>query len=368
MSEPQKRIAWQSRIVVFSILVLIAVGCAIPAEVSLPSSPVAAATINPSNSTDNISSAIRVFFTDPDASDANQHRGGPDEYLVAQIDAAQETLDLALYSLSLESVTDALLRASQRGVRVRLVMESESIDKEQPQRLANAGISIVGDQREGLMHNKFTVLDGNQVCTGSLNLTTSGTYSDNNNMVCFVSAEMARDYETEFEEMFNDHDFGPDSPADTPFPQVTVAGSQVQIYFSSEDGVASHLIDLLSGAEESIYFMAYSFTSNDIANAMVDRATEGVELKGVFDEARVQDNQGGEYDYLKKHIDVRLDGNDGLMHHKVIIIDRSVVITGSYNFTASAENNNDENCIVIYDRNVAEMFLQEFYKVYEQAK
>ena len=55
------------------------------------------------------------------------------------------------------------------------------------------------------------------------------------------------------------------------------------------------------------------------------------------------------------------------MHHKVMIIDGEIVITGSYNFSRSAETRNDENMIFIYNREIAELFLDEFEKVYEQA-
>ena len=64
----------------------------------------------------------------------------------------------------------------------------------------------------------------------------------------------------------------------------------------------------------------------------------------------------------------RQDGNPGLMHHKVIIIDRSIVITGSYNFSASAEEVNDENLIVIFSPDIAAQYLAEFMRIYAQAQ
>ena len=62
------------------------------------------------------------------------------------------------------------------------------------------------------------------------------------------------------------------------------------------------------------------------------------------------------------------DGNDGQMHHKVMIIDKQIVIFGSYNFTNSAETRNDENLIVAYNTDIAAQFLSEFERVYEQAQ
>jgi phosphatidylserine/phosphatidylglycerophosphate/cardiolipin synthase-like enzyme len=67
-------------------------------------------------------------------------------------------------------------------------------------------------------------------------------------------------------------------------------------------------------------------------------------------------------------VDVRRDGNTGLMHHKVIIIDRSIVITGSYNFSNSAETSNDENVVIIHSAETAAEFMSEFQRVYDQAR
>jgi phosphatidylserine/phosphatidylglycerophosphate/cardiolipin synthase-like enzyme len=83
----------------------------------------------------------------------------------------------------------------------------------------------------------------------------------------------------------------------------------------------------------------------------------------------VKTNQGTEYDVFQQYgLDVRLDGNGGQMHHKVIIIDRSIVITGSYNFSASAETRNDENLVIIHSPVIAGYYLDEFQRVYDQAQ
>jgi phosphatidylserine/phosphatidylglycerophosphate/cardiolipin synthase-like enzyme len=65
---------------------------------------------------------------------------------------------------------------------------------------------------------------------------------------------------------------------------------------------------------------------------------------------------------------VRQDGIGGLMHHKVFIIDNQIVITGSYNFSRSAEERNDENILVIYNTDIAQEFLKEFKRVQAEAR
>ena len=313
---------------------------------------------------------LQIYFTDPSAPHASDYEGGPDEILAAAIDQARLSVDVAAYSLNLWSIRDALMHAHQRGVVVRMVMESDNMDNPEVQELVGAGIPVIGDQREGLMHDKFVVIDRAEVWTGSMNYTTSGTYKDNNNLIRIRSVQVAGDYTNEFEGMFTDNHFGPDRIANTPNPKLTIDGTPVEIYFSPNGGVAKRIVDLLSGAQESIYFMAYSFTSNDIGAAVMARAQAGIKVAGVMDDGQIATNQGTEYDPFKQAgLDVRKDGNvDGLMHHKVMVIDRQIVITGSYNFTASAEESNDENLVVIFSSAVAAQYLEEFQRVYNQAQ
>ncbi len=312
---------------------------------------------------------LEIHFTDPAASRAADYEGGPDETLAAAIDQARLSVDVAAYSLNLWSIRDALIHAHQRGVMVRMVMESDNMDSDEVQQILDAGIPVIGDQREGLMHDKFVVIDRSEVWTGSLNYTTNGAYEDNNNLIHIRSVQVAEDYTTEFNEMFAENLFGPDDRAATPNPGLTIDGTPVDIYFSPDDGVAAQILALLQGAQESIYFMAFSFTANDLGDAIRQRAADGLTVAGVMDDGQVSSNQGTEYDpFLQAGLDVRLDGIDGLMHHKVIIIDRFIVITGSYNFSASAEERNDENVVIIYNADVAAQYREEFQRVYEQAQ
>ncbi|MEW5941300.1 MAG: phospholipase D-like domain-containing protein [Chloroflexota bacterium] len=311
---------------------------------------------------------LEVYFTDPVNPASKQESGGVEQAVIASIDSARLTVDAAFYSLSLREVANALLRARDRGVQVRVVMESDNRDKSVPQALIEGGIPILGDRREGLMHDKFIIIDRSEVWTGSMNFTVNGAYDDNNNLLHIRSVKVAENYLTEFEEMYTDDLFGPDSVATTPNPFLTVDGTDIETYFSPDDGVAARVVSILSLAQESVYFLAYSFTSDEIGQTLRDLADGGVVVKGVMDEGQIKSNQGTEYDaFLQAKLDVRPDGASGLMHHKVMIIDESIIITGSYNFTASAEERNDENLIVIYNPEIAKLFLAEFQRVFQQA-
>lgn len=331
--------------------------------------PVIVTPVAETTETSGNSSAITVYFTDPLAANAKDKVGGADELVVKAINNAKVSVDMAMYNLSLPSIRDALLAAHERGVRVRLVMESESMDGDVPQDLMDAGIPIVGDGKQGLMHNKFTIIDGEEVWMGSLNLTASNTYNDFNNLVRFRSKRMAQNYTKEFEEMFNDHLFGPDKLPETPNPSISLGGGTVETYFSPDDGVAQHVVELVNSADQNIYFLAYSFTSDEIAQAMLDRMKAGVEVRGVMDESQYKSNAGTEYDVLREAgADIRLDAIPGLLHHKVIIVDGKAVAFGSYNFSRNAEKINDENLVIVFNPTIAQKFVAEFERIFAVSK
>jgi phosphatidylserine/phosphatidylglycerophosphate/cardiolipin synthase-like enzyme len=94
-----------------------------------------------------------------------------------------------------------------------------------------------------------------------------------------------------------------------------------------------------------------------------------VTVAGVFDESQAAGNTGTEWDRLREAgLDVRMDGNSSLMHHKVILIDGETIVTGSYNFSANAERRNDENTLVIYSSRVASQYMVEFERVFEEGQ
>ena len=310
-----------------------------------------------------------VYFTNPKSADARRLKNGPDTELVAAIDAARVSVDAAIYDLDLFDVRDALIDAHSRGLSVRVVAESDYLDEMAMQGLIDAGIEVLGDRREGLMHNKFMVIDRDEVWTGSMNFTVNGAYRNNNNLIRVRSSRLAEDYETEFNEMFQDDQFGPSSPSNTPFPDITINGTQVEVYFSPDDGTADRILELLRNANQSIRFLAYSFTADDLSSAIIERANAGVSVSGVMEASQVKSNIGTEFDRFRSNgLDVRLDGNSANMHDKVMIIDDQIVITGSYNFSASAEHRNDENTLIIRSPEIAQEYLAEFGRIFDQAQ
>jgi phosphatidylserine/phosphatidylglycerophosphate/cardiolipin synthase-like enzyme len=299
---------------------------------------------------------LKVYFT------GSGH--DPEEIIdavVNSIDGAKQSVDMAMYNINLPEVEQALIHAFQRGVWVRLVMESDALDGKVPRSLIAKGITIVGDGKESLMHNKFIVIDNQQVWTGSLNLTDNGVTEDRNNFIRIDSTKVAERYTQEFEEMFGEKKFGSGSPSGNDAVNIIeVAGTAMSIYFSPDDNVMQKILNIVNDAGERIDFLAYSFTYDSLAKAMIQNAQQGVRVQGVFDSDMVASNTGTDYEWLvSTGLPVCLDGETGLMHDKVIVVDEEIVITGSYNFTNNAEKYNDENIVILHDPTLARLYLDE---------
>lgn len=311
---------------------------------------------------------FNVYFTDPVIPFDDVITGGIDTHLVSLIDQAERSIDMAVFEFNLQSVADALIAAHKRGVVVRVVYDDEHTeDDPQIEQLIAAGIPATPDERSALMHNKFFVFDRMIVWTGSMNVTVNGVYRNNNNAIAIRSTKLAENYTIEFEEMFSGQ-FGPTSPANTPNPVFTLDGVKIENYFSPEDEPLIRLIERTGEAQKSIHFMAFSFTDYDLALAMMQRAEQGVEVSGIF-ESRGANTEYAECNtLLDVGLDVRLDGNPRTFHHKVVIIDGSIVAIGSFNFSTNAAESNDENLLIIHDSGVAAQYEAEFNRRMAEAK
>jgi len=303
-----------------------------------------------------------VYFTSPRIPFDGVETGGIEIHLIEKIDSAKTSIDLAVYEFDLENVARALISAHKRGVEVRVVYDDEFSDPDpQMKELRRAGINTVPDERSAFMHNKFFIFDNACIWTGSFNISVNAAYRNNENAFYFCSDKAAQNYTTEFEELYNSQ-FGATSPATTPFTSFTVEGIAFQNYFAPEDDVMEKVIKEVVNADDSIHFMAFSFTGNKLGEAMIDVMGEGVEISGIFESRGANTEYSECQTLLENGADVMLDGNPRTFHHKVIIIDGEIVIFGSFNFSDSADKENDENLIIVYDAHLAQEFEQEFLR------
>jgi len=313
-----------------------------------------------------------VYFTYPlTINDPNNIADSIEQKLIDRINAAQTSIHIASFEFDLTPVAEALIAAHNRGVDVRWVTDNEfglGADSDpgngQFAMLQNAGIEVRADTRTALMHNKFWIFDGQILWTGSTNITKNGIFVQDNNTIVFRSVKLAQIYENEFQEMW-DGKIGPKSPSQLPDQSIVLNGTPIQVIFTSEDhALEPTIIPLVSTATTSIRFLAFSFTDYPLAQAMIDRSKQGVDVAGVFDKTQ----SGGTGAELKTlycaGVPVRQDGNPQFMHNKIIIIDSRYVITGSLNFSTSADESNDENVIIIDNPEIAKLYMDDFDQVW----
>lgn len=346
----------------------------VPSTVSTPSAPVA--TVAPPTGNYEVvtfeqgtgarSGFWQVYFTSPvNTRDRSQYQNGVDTALAEAIDGVRSTLDIAAFEFSNEAITAAVLRAHERGVSVRIVTDDEHGIEDDDSTLVDLeleGIEIVDDDRSALMHNKFMIMDGITVWMGSMNYTVNGVYRNNNNAVAVRSRRAVETYQAEFDEMFERGEFGPRSdPSNTAsFDQ---DGTPIEIYFASENEVVDEVIAEINNAQRNIRFMTFSFTRDDMGLALLARANAGIDVQGLFETTGSETSFAEMPRLFCAGVDVRQDGNNGILHHKVFIIDEQTVITGSFNFSNNAVESNDENVMIIRNADIASLYLQEFQRL-----
>lgn len=306
---------------------------------------------------------ISVYFTTPD----NSKKENPEIVIALKnyLNNAQKNIYGAIYDLDYDPIAELLIHKFRSGVDVKLVIEEDNSHKECVLKCKRAGIPIREDNNSALMHNKFFVVDGSSVWTGSTNMTYNCLFLNNNNSLLIYSPQLAENYRNEFEEMFVNQCYGMKSPRNTKYMEFVI-NNYVPILnmFAPEDGVERRVIREIENTQQSVRFMAFSFTSAEIADSLIKAQDRGVIIQGVF-EKRNAGNIASK-DELLKHagMDVRWDGNPKTMHHKVMIFDEHIVLMGSYNFTERAEKQNDENVIIIDNPEIAQEYMNEFYRVF----
>jgi len=327
------------------------------------------------------SGQVKVFFNysvDPSFANGLLPNGDTFEAVlsetIARIDAAQQTLDIAVYNNNRSDITNAIKAAQARGVRVRYIAaEAASNSALNPA----PAFPVLYGNTEALMHNKFMVIDAdltNQawLMGGSLNWTTQNITKDFNNTLFIQDQSLARAYELEFEEMWGSENllpelsqsrFGAAKRDNTPH-QFIVGGQLVELYFSPSDQTTSHIETALRSAESEALFGAFSFTKNELGNALVSVHDAGVSVRGIME--NISDN-GAEYEHLLENgVNIRHHNLSGDFHHKYGVVDAHdwtsdpTVVTGSHNWSVAAETVNDENTLILHDPVLATLFKAEF--------
>ena len=317
---------------------------------------------------------------------------------INRINSANYSIDLSLYSLSGTvgaNIANALIAAKGRGVKVRVIGEKDNQTTVPWTTLKNAGIPVIDDSFDpinygaGLMHNKFGIFDyrdttsfiDDWIWSGSWNATDPGNTNDAQNVIEIQDKSLANAYTMEFNEMWgSDTDvpnsstshFGISKTDNTPH-KFNILGTPIELYFDPSDHTSSHIGEVLNSAKNSINVAMLTFTYDYLAEVLINKFDEGKKVRVILDN---NTDSGNEYDNLLTNgIDIRLKGTEltGYLHHKYAVIDAEdlsldqTVVTGSHNWSSSAESSNNENTLIIHSNRIANLYLQEFKARYLEA-
>jgi len=344
--------------------------------------------------------AIRIYFTQPGAS-------SPVEESLVSLISSQGPGDLyvCLYEFDSEPVISAIEDAAARGAKICFVGDPDNAADEGYLRIKNiapAADFVLPEEYRGdaIMHNKFVLVENPEgekyLWCGSANASDSDMLYNNNNALVIRSDEVYEVYRRQMLFLLGEKKSGGETwPAVRGVERVQLGDALLEIFFSYagdarpvEERPMTYVTNLARAATSDISFMIFTFTTqnyheHDLAAALEDKS-ESVSVRGLFDRSQSVNPSTGEIYKLMKSgsMNVHLDGNEqmsgssnfagGKLHHKVMIVDandqaNAAVLTGSLNFTRSANTINAENSIIIHSYRTAQLFKAEFEKRWSEA-
>ena len=270
------------------------------------------------------------------------------EQTLSFIKDALYSLDICVYSINDPDIINALTNRAENGVRVRICTDNAYpllLDK----------VKIVYDS-QGLMHNKYMIADSSKVWFGSTNLTQTSLEEHENNIIISHDKDLILTFQQNFDQclsgLFKTSRKG--------------MGSQL-IRFSPEENCFEFILDELSHAKRSVYIAMFAFSDNRIAHYLKVLSSKGVQIFVLADKDWNLSSVYSDTDEMSKYSRVRLDVSDALLHEKFIIIDENVLLTGSYNYTASAQSRNDEFVFKTKDVTIVNEFTRHFLSLWEES-
>jgi len=310
------------------------------------------------------------------------------------IGRARHTLFIAVQEVDSEPIAQAIIDARWRGVKVRMIIEQDYIagsklpkakaktgeskaeavkrvqwqEKRRPKTvktnrdilaaLLRNAIDVKADYNPKIFHQKFIIRDyqgksrsTSSVLTGSTNFTWTGTHKNYNHVVIFNDHRICKAYLLEFEEIRSGN-FGELNLRKNKIPSTyNLNHVPVRILFSPDDSPELEIVKQMLKCSNRLDFSIFTFSaSSGIDDAMAMLRFAGRHVRGVFDPGQ------GRRDWAATHwlhdvgikvfIPRRAPGF-GKLHHKLMVIDKDIVVGGSFNYTAPANNYNDENIFVI---------------------
>jgi phosphatidylserine/phosphatidylglycerophosphate/cardiolipin synthase-like enzyme len=331
---------------------------------------------------------------------------GPDELgaadalesvIVDFIAGARRTLDIAVQELDSEPIAQAILDARFRGVSVRMVMEQDYLltgkvpviaprpgeDEAAARRrvqweaeigdrglepnrrilaaLLRCNVDVKADYNPAIFHQKFIVRDyrpgrpgqttteTSAILSGSANFTVTDCHRNLNHIVVFHDFRICREYATEFAQL-RAGQFGRGVHRDVP-GTYNLAGVPVKVLFAPDHTPELEIMKQMLKATGRVDFAVFTFAgSSGIDDTMIMLAAAGRTVSGAVDPGQGMQKWAATHALDRANIVLftpKREPGFGKLHHKLMVIDEAITVAGSFNYTAPANEYNDENIFVI---------------------
>jgi phosphatidylserine/phosphatidylglycerophosphate/cardiolipin synthase-like enzyme len=216
----------------------------------------------------------------------------------------------------------------------------------------------------GLMHHKFCVINNTHVITGSYNPTQINKHHEN--LILIESSTIANNYINEFEQLRKINEDKQNKKEKTKLNEIIFNNYTLENYFCPQDECKQQIIQKIKSANQTINFMLFTFTDRDIAQEIVKKHKEGIEVKGIIE--NFQNKKYWQVPLLaENNITIKIHSAKELQHNKIFIIDNTI-ITGSYNPTNAANTINDENILIMRQPEIVMEYKEYFLHVYDEIK
>lgn len=298
------------------------------------------------------------------------------------IEPAETSVDLCVMELQDFSVSGALVEAFGNGAKVRAIVDDDYADPTgyAIADLLEAGIPVVNDADGRIMHSKFVVVDGSTVIVTSANFSSFDSLSNANNLVVLRSPALASIFTTRFNQFWQEGAF---HYVANPGPLgVSFDGIAAEVLFGPHWAIVDRLVEAIKEAQVAIHFSIFSFTLQEVKDALLSRCGE-IEILGVYDGGQATGNDSVAASGWCAGADVRkaaVQPSPGLapdygfrkLHHKLLIVDPGtaggMIVTGSSNWSYSAATKNDEVMLTLRAAAVVDAFESEFQARHAEAK
>ncbi len=340
---------------------------------------------------------VEVFFNDPGSNLDTVWYSDAVKVMIDMVDTAQASIDFAVMGFTHEPLIDAFVRAYDRGIDINMVGDASHLNNVGYERFRERHIPMSVGNLAHIMHDKFMVVDDRFVLASTANWSDSDLLQNSNNFAVIDHPGLAADFAAEQAQMMEGA-FGQDKLTIDNGRVYTIGDTEVEVWFSPNEDAMGRILELVDAAEESVEFTIFAMTKDQLGSALVRKQQELIDrgivtpgdtstgVLGVIDQSQLHSN--GQYHeayrMIGAGIPLRMDGDDasslpgdyqasgGRLHSKTMVIDWQgadpVVISGSFNWSASATQSNDEYLLVFRGPRVAETYHAYFQYLWRNAR